>query len=609
MFLSTALREKLKRDFLEGDTDEQEGARFRYQPPPQDKRKLINFHESIKLNAKDPTPFNRLNSQQLKALEKKEWENTFTIKNLHARWKGSTNLDFDNNFKKFTDDVVSPTVLSSRKYVKELVDPDILEKKQKFFNLSTDTGKEVRPELKKSLFEASQGLNNFKIVPIKPHKVKEGVDSRNRLIIDNNTWDISYKINKDDFKSKYKEDLVLAQDNSFKYWKENEDNRNMENRLPVRKEREKIEIPRYYKKYRSPFQRTIDYYKNMNIIKENTSLDKENTVKTILHDHPYLIKTPEKLNALVFKEMNKIYRNKYKELISHPIEDKINEEISKKEDNNKFKWNDMDLANKMIAINKLEKSGILKSEGNEPTRYNRLCMSFDKNKNDYLLPLVIKGQNIFNEEDKIQEKLREEQLKQQKKELLLQEKKFKRVLTPKKFISKYPLNKEQYEINKKIETINKMDNSNIAENELDKKILINKFSKTPSRKRTDEIMNEISISSGCGPHFLEAYCKIANQELEKIRDNNKKIKENITYKYTHPGTYREFTFIEKIPKPKPEKKKEEFDFDDNRELKPEPEEFLEKKITEFYWSCCMNTDKNSPGCQKIAERNFKYLYN
>jgi hypothetical protein len=278
----------------------------------------------------------------------------------------------------------------------------------------------------------------------------------------------------------------------------------MESRLPVRKEREKIEVPRYYKKYRSPFQRTIDYYKNMSIIKENTSLDKENTVKTILHDHPYLIKTPEKLNALVFKEMNKIYRSKYKELINHPIEEKINEEISKKEDNNRFKWNDMDLANKMIAINKLEKSGILKSEGNEPTKYNRLCMSFDKNKNDYLLPLVIKGQNIFNEEDKIQEKLREEQLKQQKKELLLQEKKFKRVLTPKKFISKYPLNKEQYEINKKIETINKMDNSNITENELDKKILINKFSKTPSRKRTDEIMNEISISSGCGPHFLEA---------------------------------------------------------------------------------------------------------
>ena len=328
MFLSTAFREKLKRDFLEGDTDEKEGARFRYQPPPQDKRKLINFHESIKLNAKDPTPFNRLNSQQLKSLEKKEWENTFTIKNLHARWKGTTNLNFDNNFKKFTDDIVSPSVISSKKYVKDLIDPDILEKKKKYFNLSTDTGKEVRPELKKTIFEVSQGLKNFTIVPLKPHFLKEGVDSRNHIIIDNNTWDISNQIDKEDFNNKFKED------NSFKYWKENEDNRNMENKLPIRKEREKIEIPRFYKKYRSPLQRSIDYYKNMSIIKEKMAFDKENTEKTILHEHPYLIKCPEKLNALIFKEMNKLYENKYNELIRHPIEKQQNEEIFKKENLN-----------------------------------------------------------------------------------------------------------------------------------------------------------------------------------------------------------------------------------------------------------------------------------
>ena len=122
-------------------------------------------------------------------------------------------------------------------------------------------------------------------------------------------------------------------------------------------------------------------------------------------------------------------------------------------------------------------------------------------------------------------------------------------------------------------------------------------------------MNEISTSSGCGPHFLEAYCRIANKELEKIKENNKKIKENITYKCSHPGTYREFTFIEKVPKVKPEKKKEEYAFDENIEKVPEVEEYIEKKVTEYYWSCCMNSDKNSPGCQKIPERNFKYLYN
>ena len=41
----------------------------------------------------------------------------------------------------------------------------------------------------------------------------------------------------------------------------------METKLPVRKEREKVEVPRFYKKYRSPFQRSLDYFININIIK------------------------------------------------------------------------------------------------------------------------------------------------------------------------------------------------------------------------------------------------------------------------------------------------------------------------------------------------------
>ena len=191
MFLSTVFREKLKRDFLEGDTDDQGGAKFRYQGRPDDKRQLINFHESLKSNAKDPSPFNRLNSQQLKALGNKEWENLFTLKNLRARWEGTTNLDFDNNFKKFTDDVIPPSVKNSKKYVKNLVDPDILQKKQKDFNLSTETRKQSKPETQKSLFEISHGLKNFSIVPLKEPYVQEGVDTRDYLTLDNSTWNKS----------------------------------------------------------------------------------------------------------------------------------------------------------------------------------------------------------------------------------------------------------------------------------------------------------------------------------------------------------------------------------------------------------------------------------
>ena len=260
MFLSTVFREKLKRDFLEGDTDDQGGAKFRYQPRPEDKRKLINFHESIKSNAKDPTPFNRLTSQQLKALGTKEWLNTFNLKNLHARWEGTTNLDFDNNFKKFTDDIIPSSVTEAKKYVKNLVDPDVLQKKRKDFSLSTNTNEKFNPELQKTIFEVSQGLKNFSIIPLKEHNVEVGVDSRNYLTLDNsnNTWNKSNLIDEKDLSQRFKEDLFLAQDNSNRYWKENEDNRNMETQIPIREERKKVEIPRYFKKYRSPYQRTIE---------------------------------------------------------------------------------------------------------------------------------------------------------------------------------------------------------------------------------------------------------------------------------------------------------------------------------------------------------------
>jgi hypothetical protein len=263
------------------------------------------------------------------------------------------------------------------------------------------------------------------------------------------------------------------------------------------------------------------------------------------------------------------------------------------------------LANKIIAIDKLQKSGILLT-GNNTTRNKRKNFSYDKKGKRYFLPLVIKGQTIFNEEDKIHERIKQEQLKQRKKELLMQEKKFKRSSSPKEFLSKYPQNKEEYNTNKTLEILINKDEINMGENNKEFSPILSSVSK----QNTEEIMNKISTSSGCGPHFLEAYCKIADKELEKMKEINKKLKEHVTIKYNHPGTYRAFTFKEKAVRPKPTKKKEEFEFDGNGENIPpvERDDFVEKKITEYYWSCCMNTDKNSPGCQKIEERNFKYLY-
>ena len=606
MFLATALKEKVRAEYLDGAPDDSGSAKYRYEPHSPDPRQLINFRETIQQTCKNPPRYTNFTSQQLNALDKDKWESTFTIRNLRSHWRGKVNLDFENNFQKFQKNVLLPKRGAAKRYVKELVDPDILEIKPKKFNLSTDTNKQYKSELKKDLFEMKEGLKNVTIVPIKEHVVEQGVESRNYRKIDGNIWNISNSFNKKTFNNEYKNILETAQENSLKYWKENEDNREMETVLPIRLERKKVELPRFFKKYKNPYQRTIEYYNIMNKIKQETSFEKENIEKNVLHDHPYLIKYPEKLNAFVIKELKDVYKNKYNEIKNTPHKENKNDDF-KNNNNNNFKWNDVDLANKITAINKLKNSGLINmtSDKHKDINYrnNKLCLSYDRNIKDILLPLVIKGTIISNEEEKIEEKIREDLLKQQKKEILLNEKKFKRIKTPQKFISKYPLNKKEYEITKKIEESQTLDFSNKNEDELEKKILYTKLTNSADEKTTKEILNEISTNSGCGPHFLEAYNNIASKELEKIKENNKKTKENVNYEYTHPGTYREFTFVART---KREKQNIKNDFD---ELEPPVEyEIVEKKTKETYWSCCMNPDKDSKGCQKIAIRKFQYLY-
>ena len=200
MFLANSFKEKLKRSYLEGEADPESGEEgFKYVPNKKDPRVLFSFKEAYK---SDPllSVSSNLNSQQLRALDKKEWENTFTLKKLHQKWTVKTELNFENNFKKFTDEAQFPQSKPAKDYVKNLRDPDILELKQKYWNISNNTREKFRPELKKTLFEVSNGLKDFKIVPIKEKKVEEGVDTRDHIEIDGNSWNISNLVNKKQFK-------------------------------------------------------------------------------------------------------------------------------------------------------------------------------------------------------------------------------------------------------------------------------------------------------------------------------------------------------------------------------------------------------------------------
>ena len=108
MFLANSFKEKLKRSYLEGEADtEPSNETHQYIPNKKDPRVIFSFKDKFK---EDPLLSNstNLNTQQLRALDKKEWENMFTLKKLHQKWKGKTELDFESNFKKFTDEAIYP---------------------------------------------------------------------------------------------------------------------------------------------------------------------------------------------------------------------------------------------------------------------------------------------------------------------------------------------------------------------------------------------------------------------------------------------------------------------------------------------------------------------
>ena len=255
--------------------------------------------------------------------------------------------------------------------------------------------------------------------------------------------------------------------------------------------------------------------------------------------------------------MSKKYESKYNELIGN-----LNREDIKKKQliGKNFKWNDEDLINKIIVINSIKESNIF------PKKTITKSFSQENIKKKILEPLVIKGKEIINEEEKIKDKKQEEYKIRKKKELLKIPKKKINNIIGRIDDSKYPISKEEYDklLNASESSSNEIDNENniLNTSEIEKKEL-----------------------------FIEAYEKIAKNEIEKQEKKNKEEKEKVIIKYHHPGTYREFIYEEK----------------DNNEI-DEFGESIKKEVKNFFWSCCLNTDKDSKGCQKTIIKKNKWLY-
>ncbi len=555
MFLENSLKEKLKSNYLTNEPDISEHIKFEYKIPKKDPRVLLSFGDNtLNLN----NEYELTSGLKLRALDKKEWESLFSLKKLKNEYKRKTEIDFDYNYKKFSDDAILPNIIESKKYIKDFLNPDILELKQKKWDNSIDVNNKKKPELKQTLFEVKHGLRDFKVIPLKEKKIIEGCDSRNFLSVDGKIWDNSNQISEKKFKSLSTSNLFNANENSIKYWKDNSKNRILRNPFPISEQRKKVEVIRYFKPYKIPSQKSFDYYNLMKKAKELTLSDREKLEKEIKKNNPEIEKKyPEKFNALIFKEMSKKYESKYNELIGN-----INkEDIKKKQlEGNNFKWNDEELINKIIVINSIKESNIF------PKKTITKSFSQENIKKKILEPLVIKGKEIINEEEKIKDKKQEEYKIRKKKELLKIPKKKINNIIGRIDDSKYPISKEEYDklLNASESSSNEIDNENniLNTSEIEKKEL-----------------------------FIEAYEKIAKNEIEKQEKKNKEEKEKVIIKYHHPGTYREFIYEEN---------------DDNNIN--EFGQSIKKEVKSLLWSCCLNADKDSKGCQKTIIKKNKWLY-
>ena len=124
MFLASSLNDKLKKTMNEVDPEFNQTSVFPYKKPHSNGA-VITIHKH------DPTT--QYTSEELMNLTNEEWEKTFTLPKLYNKWKEKINVNFQQNFKKISDDVMPEKVKEARSYIKDFVDPDNLEIKKTNF--------------------------------------------------------------------------------------------------------------------------------------------------------------------------------------------------------------------------------------------------------------------------------------------------------------------------------------------------------------------------------------------------------------------------------------------------------------------------------------------
>ena len=549
MFLAESLNQKLKSTLEKYELNRTNTRFFPYTKPPQNPKIL-----EIQRNTPEIT------HEQLQDLTNEEFLNKFTLKKLHKKWKKTFPYNFGLSTKKFSDDCASKNTIESKKYIKDLLDPDIFEVKIPRWNKSTKPDKTDKVPLKKTLFEVNNGFNNYLVTPLKGKTIEEGTDSRN-IHIFGDDWNISNKLEKKEKKILDEDLYIKSMNNTQKYWLTRNYERMNEMELPISSQRKQIEEPRYYKAYQDPKSLTIYNYEKMKRAKNDLWLEKEKIIKEEIMKN--MGSEPEKIKYLVEKRMMPKYKERF-DIITGKKKEITNE--AKKNSH----WKDEELSEKIQLINDWKDTNWFKP--------NKTCYNSEVKKREILKYLVTNKNKIIREQEILREKKLNDSTKKMKHDLMEQRhQELKERKTNPTQISKYPIKKKFYETVK---------NNYYSDNEINKdyNTTLYPYNYTERKTALNSTFNKSDLTDD--PNlFLDAYKTVVvrGENLKKNKTNYcKGANKWIEFKYNHPGKYREFNY-------------ETGGGDDHK-----------KQETFMAWSCCNNTDKNARGCQKVKINKHKW---
>ena len=342
-------------------------------------------------------------------------------------------------------------------------------------------------------------------------------------------------------------------------------------------------INKQNKSYKSLKERFVKNSFLMKEAKKNEYIETESNklYNKIKYENPGIEKYPEKINAMIFKEMNTLYDEYLKYVQNKKNKNKKNEKTEK----NIFELNEK---------NKLRSKHFFTD--NEIFEKLQILLAYLKQNNikidqkQFLRPLLLDYNKVIEREEYLKKLDKEYQKFIEKKK---EEEKKEKSRNNNINYSKYPID-ERTEKEKivNIYSYHKIntEHSNTKNNENNYfltayKNIFDEKNNRKSKKEIPIIVTERSINP------YGTYDKLKNnnktEEIRKIENNvyNKKLREkrpNSSYgsrqvkiTYYHPGSFYLF----------------------------------KEKDKEYYaWSCCLNEDKFSKGCSKKFERVLNFTY-